>query len=214
MDKERISLKANYNRSPGRPRSSEIEEPTKEIILKAASRLFLDNSYQNVSVDDVAKMCNVTKATVYYYYDSKAELFTEAMVQMMNRIREKMDSMLQENIPLRNRLLNVTEAHLKATVDIDMDGFMKGTKNMLSSKQIEKMHKAEEDMYQAIENAFVDAMAEDEIPEINPLFAAQAYLSLLKVGNHKTVDNGRIFPTIEITAEQIVRFFWQGLFPE
>ncbi|WP_227001803.1 TetR/AcrR family transcriptional regulator [Virgibacillus necropolis] len=207
-------MKAKHNRSPGRPRSSELELPTKEIILKAASRLFLDNGYQHVSVDDVAKLCNVTKATVYYYYASKAELFTETIVQMMERIREKMHAMLQENIPLRSRLLNVTEAHLKATVDIDMDGFMKGTKNTLSPEQIKRMHQAEENMHQAIEEAFVDAMAKGEIGEINPTFATQTYLALLKVGNYKTVDNHSIFPTIEKTAEQINRFFWQGLFPE
>lgn len=207
-------MKAKHNRSPGRPRSSELETPTKEMILKAAARLFLDNGYQHVSVDDVAKLCDVTKATVYYYYASKAELFTETMVQMMERIREKMHTMLQESLPLHSRLLNVTEAHLKATVDFDMDGFMKGTKNTLSSEQIKRMNQAEKGMYQAIEEAFVDAMAKGEIREVNPTFAAQAYLALLKVGNYKTDDNLSIFPTIEKTAEQINSFFWQGLLPE
>lgn len=214
MDKERTSVKAKHNRSPGRPRSSELETPTKEMILKAAARLFLDNGYQHVSVDDVAKLCDVTKATVYYYYASKAELFTETMVQMMERIREKMHTMLQESLPLHSRLLNVTEAHLKATVDFDMDGFMKGTKNTLSSEQIKRMNQAEKGMYQAIEEAFVDAMAKGEIREVNPTFASQAYLALLKVGNYKTDDNLSIFPTIEKTAEQINSFFWQGLLPE
>lgn len=207
-------MKAKHNRSPGRPRSSELETPTKEMILKAAARLFLDNGYQHVSVDDVAKLCDVTKATVYYYYASKAELFTETMVQMMERIREKMHTMLQESLPLHSRLLNVTEAHLKATVDFDMDGFMKGTKNTLSSEQIKRMNQAEKGMYQAIEEAFVDAMAKGEIREVNPTFASQAYLALLKVGNYKTDDNLSIFPTIEKTAEQINSFFWQGLLPE
>lgn len=207
-------MKAKHNRSPGRPRSSELETPTKEMILKAAARLFLDNGYQHVSVDDVAKLCDVTKATVYYYYASKAELFTETMVQMMERIREKMHTMLQESLPLHSRLLNVTEAHLKATVDFDMDGFMKGTKNTLSPEQIKRMNQAEKGMYQAIEEAFVDAMAKGEIREVNPTFASQAYLALLKVGNYKTDDNLSIFPTIEKTAEQINSFFWQGLLPE
>lgn len=207
-------MKAKRNRSPGRPRSSEIEQPTEENILKAASRLFLDNSYQNVSVDDVAEKCNVTKATIYYYFDSKAELFTETMVQMMNRIREKMYSMLQEDLPLYDRLLNVTVAHLKATVNIDMDRFMREAKNTLTTDQIKKMHQAEDGMYQAMENAFVDAMAEGQIREINPAFIAQAYLSLLKVGNYKTADIHSIFPTTEKTAEQIVRLFWRGIFSE
>ena len=207
-------MKAKHNRSPGRPRSSDKEQPTEETIIQAASRLFLENSYQNVSVDDVAKKCNVTKATVYYYYDSKADLFTETMVQMMNRIVEKVHSMLEEDLPLRKRFLNVTEAHLKATVDIDMDKFMREVKNTLTAEQIKKMHEAEANMHRAIEKAFVDAMAEGEIREINITFATQAYLSLLKVGSYKTADNDSIFSSFDETAEQIVQFFWQGLFSE
>lgn len=207
-------MKAKHNRSPGRPRSSDKEQPTEETIIQAASYLFLENSYQNVSVDDVAKKCNVTKATVYYYYDSKADLFTETMVQMMNRIVEKIHSILVEDLPLRKRLLNVTEAHLKATVDIDMDRFMREAKNTLTAEQIKKMHEAEANMYRAIEKAFVDAIAEGEIREVNITFATQAYLSLLKVGNYKTTDNESIFSTVDETAEQIVHFFWQGLFSE
>lgn len=207
-------MKSKKSRSPGRPRSNDLELPTKDSILMAASRLFLDNSYQNVSVDDVAKVCNVTKATVYYYYDSKAELFTETMVQMMQRIRERMYAMLQADLPLNERLLNITRAHLRATVDIDIDGFMKGTKDTLTKEQIKKMHHAEKDMYQAIENSFVDAMNKNEIPEVNPAFAAQAYLSLVKVGNYKTTENKSIFSNTEEAAEQIVEFFWRGLFPK
>ncbi|MFZ3577945.1 TetR/AcrR family transcriptional regulator [Virgibacillus sp. DJP39] len=205
-------MKAKHNRTLGRPRSKDLEQPTNEIILQAASRLFLENSYQNVSVDDVARMCNVTKATVYYYYDSKSELFTETMVKMMDRIREKMHAMLQEESPLRQRLLNITKAHLKATVDVDIEGFMKGSKNALSSEQLKRMQQAEEDMYKAIEQAFVDAIAKKQIPEINPSFAAQAYLALLKVGNHRTKDDQPIFTTTEETAEKIIDFFWNGLF--
>lgn len=205
---------AKNNRSPGRPRAKEQERPTQEVILNAASLLFIDNGFKEVSIDDVAKACKVTKATVYYYYGSKAELFTETMIQMMNRIRERILSMLQEKTPLQTRLLKITEAHLKATVEVDLDGIMRGTKNALSAKQIQQMREAEENMYKGIERAFIDAMARGEISEVNPTFAAHAYVSLLKVGNYRHADNTPIFPTIEETAEQIVHLFWRGLFSE
>ncbi|WP_430787587.1 TetR/AcrR family transcriptional regulator [Virgibacillus flavescens] len=207
-------MKSKQNRSPGRPRSKDLELPTKDSILMAASRLFLENSYPNVSVDDVAKVCNVTKATVYYYYDSKAELFTETMVQMMERIRKRMHVLLQEDLPLRERLLNVTRAHLRATVNIDIEGITKGLKDALTTEQTKKMHNAKKDMHQAIETSFVDAVNDGEIPEINPAFAAQAYLSLVRVGNYKTTDNKSIFSNTEEAAEQIIEFFWRGLFPK
>lgn len=206
------SMSNKSKRALGRPRSSEQKQPTNKIILDAGTDLFLANGYKEVSVDDVAKKCNVTKATVYYYYSSKAELFTEAMIAMMFRIRQYMQTMLIEDKPLRIRLLKVATAHLQATVDIDLDSFMRETRNVLSKEQIKRMNDAEYYMYQVIEKAFIAAMESGEISEVNPKFASHTYISLLKVGNYKNPDNTKIFPTIQETAEQLVTFFWNGLF--
>lgn len=48
-------------------------------ILEAAGRLFLENGYGAVSMDNVAKTANVSKATLYAHFRSKDELFA-AMV--------------------------------------------------------------------------------------------------------------------------------------
>lgn len=201
-------MELRRHRSPGRPRSHDKDQPTHEIIIKAASRLFLENGYKEVSIDDVANSCGVTKATVYYYYATKAELFTETMIQMMERIRKRILSMLQEDVPLRDKLLKVANAHLKATIDIDLDGIMRGTKNSLSEKKVLKMQKAEDQMYQSIEMAFKNAIENKEIVEIDPTFATHSYIALLKIGTR-----AGIFRTTEEAAERIVSFFWNGLFP-
>lgn len=205
-------MKENKNRSLGRPRSSEQKQPTNQIILKAATELFLSNGYQEVSVDDVAKKADVTKATVYYYYASKADLFTETMVQMMVRIREHMQGILfNKKAPLRTRLQQVAEAHLRATVEIDMESFMRETKNALSDQQVKKVQEAEEKMYETLEQTFEDAMNDGEISKINTRFAAHSYIALMKVGNYRDSENKAIFSTIEETAEQLTEFFWNGL---
>lgn len=200
-------------RSLGRPRLSKQDVPTNEVILHSAIELFLNNGFQNVSLDDVAKKCNVTKATIYYYYDSKAALFTDAMVQLMSQIRGYMLQILQEPETLRQRLYRVAEAHLRATLDIDLDSFLREAKTSLTEKQLEAMHKAESKMFDALKTAFSDSIKNQEIPEININFAVQSYTSLLKVGNYRNPDQTGLFPTIEETANQIVTFFWNGLFP-
>ena len=78
----------------GRPRQNKNTKSTKETILEVATRLFLTQNYQVVSMDEVAKVCGVTKATVYYYFSTKADLFTATMIQMMIRIRENMSQIL------------------------------------------------------------------------------------------------------------------------
>lgn len=199
-------------RSPGRPRTNEQAEPTRDLVLTTAAQLFLDRGYPMVSIDDIAKDCGVTKATVYYYFSSKAKLFTEAMIQMMNRINERIQTILSSPESLRDRLRSVTRAHLTATFQINLDTFMQGTRETLSADQIQNMQEAEERMHKGVEQAFQDAMKQEEIPKMNPTFAAHSYLSLLEVGNYRDKYNQPIFPTVEETAEHIVQFFWSGLF--
>ncbi|WP_246943719.1 TetR/AcrR family transcriptional regulator [Bacillus pinisoli] len=205
-------MKAKKKRPLGRPPLREKKKPTNVIILQAATELFLTNGFQDVSIDDVASKCNVTKATVYYYFESKAALFTEAMVQMMLFICDHMEAMLSVNEPLKNRLYNVAEAHLQATFNIDLEGFVRETKNSLNKKQLQQMQDSEEKMFNLLEQAFIDAIKANEIPEVNTKFAVHSYMAILKVGNYRNSDKTSLFPTVEETAENIINFFWNGLF--
>ncbi len=199
------------HRPLGRPRQDLKEKPTKNVILDVATRLFLEQGYQVITMDDVAKKCGVTKATVYYYYKTKADLFTDAMVQMMIRIRRRIFDILSADKPLKERLFEFAKAHLQATVDIDLNGFMKEATTSLSSEQLQQMKGAEDKMYEALEQALINAMENGEIPKSHPQLGAHSFVALLTVGNYKDADQQPIFPSIDEMTKQIVDFYWNGL---
>ncbi|HDR7171298.1 TPA: TetR/AcrR family transcriptional regulator, partial [Bacillus thuringiensis] len=165
----------------GRPRQNKNTKSTKETILEVATRLFLTQNYQVVSMDEVAKVCGVTKATVYYYYSTKADLFTATMIEMMVRIRENMSQILSTNKTLEERLLDFAKVYLHATMDIDMKNFMKDAKLSLSEEQLKQLKNAEDNMYEVLEKALDNAMHIGEIPKGNAKFAAHAFVSLLSI---------------------------------
>ncbi|MFD2924932.1 TetR/AcrR family transcriptional regulator [Halobacillus naozhouensis] len=204
-------MEKQTNRSPGRPPHYKDKQPTDELILFNASQLFLENSYQDVSMDDVAKACNVTKASVYYYYKTKSELYTETMIRLMYRIQNMTLQLLNEDKPFRTRLLNVAEAYLKVSVDLDTERFIHNAKNMLSKEQLTAIQKAEEAMYTSMEEFFQEATDQGIISPINPAFAVHGYISLLNTGNYKNADKQTIFSSPQEAAKQIVDFFWKGL---
>jgi AcrR family transcriptional regulator len=199
------------NRPLGRPHMSNRKKPTKEIILENAVKLFLKKGYQLVSMDDVAKECDVTKATVYYYYSTKAELFTDAMVQMMIRISDRIKEILSIERPLKDNLLEIVKIHLHATFDIDLQTFIKDAKISLTEEQMIQMNVAEEKMYEVIEIAIENAMNNGEIPKGNSKFAAHAFFAILKVGNFRDLNNKSIINSIDEMANEIVNFFWRGI---
>ena len=51
----------------------------KTDILKAAALLFAQYSLKKVTMDEIAKMASVSKATIYKYFESKEEVFDQVV---------------------------------------------------------------------------------------------------------------------------------------
>jgi uroporphyrinogen-III synthase len=66
----------------------------KQRILEAASGLFSRRKYHEVMVDDVAKLANIAKGTVYNYFSSKEDLYFSIMKMRL----EKLNTSLGERI--------------------------------------------------------------------------------------------------------------------
>lgn len=199
------------SRSLGRPRQNQTTKPTKMIILDTATKLFIQHGYKIVSMDDVAKECDITKASVYYYYSTKADLFTDAMVHMMQRIASRISQILATDAPLKTRLYQLVKIQLSATIDVDMGSFMRDAKSHLSEQQLQMMKESEEQMYEAVEKVLIDAMNKGEIPQFEPKFATHSFMSLLNVGNYRDAKSNSIFPSIDEATTQIVDFYLRGL---
>ncbi len=54
----------------------------RELVVIAASKLFLADGYGATGMDAIAKEAGVSKATVYSYYGDKSSLFADVMLRM------------------------------------------------------------------------------------------------------------------------------------
>lgn len=195
----------------GRPRHDENAKPKKDIVLETATRLFIKEGYKNISMDDVAKACNVTKATIYYYYPTKGDLYTSALLAMMDRIRLSILHILEQSIVFKERLEQLIEIHLSATVDIDMKNFMREATINLSTSQLKEVQAAENNMYKTIEQAMQREMEQGTIRKGNATFFAHAFMALMSVGYFKDGEGERLFQSEAMAAKEIVDFFWQSV---
>src|SRR3954452_3123048 len=100
-------MESSSKRTPGRPKANTQDASVKELILRTASQLFMEFGYDQISLEQIAKSSGVTKASVYYYYENKANLFTAAVVQMMANIRRFTLMILERKESLRQRLISV-----------------------------------------------------------------------------------------------------------
>ena len=59
--------------------SENATSDTKQYIINTARRLFSEYSYLGVSMSDIAKKLNITKAALYYHFTGKAEIYEEVL---------------------------------------------------------------------------------------------------------------------------------------
>lgn len=195
----------------GRPRHDENAKPKKDIVLETAIRLFIKEGYKNISMADVAKACNVTKATIYYYYPTKGDLYTSALLVMMDQIQLSIIQILEESISFKNRLEKLVEIHLSATVDIDMKNFMREATINLSESQLKEVQASENNMYKTIEQAMQLEMELGTIRKGNATFFAHSFMALMSVGYVKDGEGKRVFQSEAMAAREIIDFFWKSV---
>ena len=96
-------------------------QDTKQYIIDAARKLFSEYSYLGVSMSDIAKKLNITKAALYYHFTSKAEVYEKVLDDV-----------------LRDLDLTIAQALCEATVDKKLHKLIKnyldfgfGEKNLI-----------------------------------------------------------------------------------
>lgn len=71
------------------------EERPAEII-DAALEVFVEHGYAASRIDDIARKAGISKGSLYRYFDSKADLFKEMVIQVVVPELEKAESTVNE----------------------------------------------------------------------------------------------------------------------
>jgi AcrR family transcriptional regulator len=61
-------------------RREKERENRRSSILKAARKLFFDRGFKSVTIDNIAAKAEVSKGSVYLYFKSKEEIYTQILI--------------------------------------------------------------------------------------------------------------------------------------
>lgn len=94
--------------APGRPK-----DPSKgAAILEAAKKLFVEQGFEGVSMDQIAAAAGVSKLTVYSHYGDKESLFSAAIAAKCEEQLSQGLFTIDHDKPLRELLLGIGRAFL------------------------------------------------------------------------------------------------------
>jgi AcrR family transcriptional regulator len=71
-------------------------DPTREKIIKVASRIFGRYGFQKTTMDEIARTAHKAKGSIYYYFRSKEELFMAVVNKEMDELREALLNVVEE----------------------------------------------------------------------------------------------------------------------
>ncbi len=74
----------------------DIIQGTKKHIIEVARRLFSEYSYLGVSMSDIAKKLNITKAALYYHFTGKTEIYKRVLDKVFDDLSLSIDEALKE----------------------------------------------------------------------------------------------------------------------
>lgn len=87
---------------------------TKDRILQAALSLFARNGFEGARMEKLAAEVGINKASLYFHFKSKEELFRALFRQILLEYKEALQVMLTEtkSLPVKERLTAIYEKYL------------------------------------------------------------------------------------------------------
>jgi len=73
------------------------KENRKNAILKAARKLFFDKGFRDVTVESIAKKAELSKGSVYLYFKSKEEIYTQILLSDIDKFHKVIANLMQED---------------------------------------------------------------------------------------------------------------------
>jgi TetR/AcrR family transcriptional regulator len=151
----------------------------KKLIIEAAAKSFSLYGYKATTMDQVAKLANVGKGTIYTFFKTKEELFEEIINTHIADIRIEVLSVMDESSSILQNLNRVLarvfefrETH-QLTIKLIQEEKDRGTATV-----VEAMQRVEQSIIQQIKAIIRSAIKKGEIKECDPELTAFVMLKM------------------------------------
>lgn len=183
----------------------------KQLIIEAATRSFTQFGYKATTMDQVARLANVGKGTIYTFYKNKEELFDEIIMDLLKELKAEAEEVIDPNLSffenLHRALYKILEFRKKHQLMIKI---FQESSEMGTPAVNEVVQKVESMILSYIKQKIIEAINKEEIkqcdPEVTAFIMLKLYISLIFdwEKHHPPLEKERI-------AELFELYFLKGL---
>lgn len=148
-------------------------------IKQAARHLFIRHGIRRVSVEEICKAAQVSKATFYKAYANKSALAVELVDEILNELFARTEALMQADQPFAERMTRMMTMELEASKE-------------LGASLLQELYTTEDPGLQALmQRAMAEGyqMALDFLAQgqragvLNPDFSPELFLYLMELGD-------------------------------
>jgi AcrR family transcriptional regulator len=88
------------------------KENRKNAILKAARKLFFEKGFKPVTVESIAKKAELSKGSIYLYYNSKEEIYTQILLSDIDKFHDRISNLLQNPTSASEALMKLANIYV------------------------------------------------------------------------------------------------------
>ncbi len=177
----------------------------RRMIVEAATKSFSLFGYKATTMDQVAKIANVGKGTIYTFFKNKEELFEEIISSLVKEMVAEAETALQPDLPFTEnvhralfRLLEFRSEHQL------MIKLAQEEKEMRTLAVSEMLQHVEDEIISYLKKKIETAIAKQQIPvsntEITSFLLLKMYIALVSdwEKNHEPLSSEQIAEIMKV----------------
>ncbi len=193
-----------------------IAPDKKNRIIAVATDLFAHFGYQKTSVNEIAREANIGKATIYYYFQSKEDIFLEAVQIKAEELFECLREQLAAQDSFEGKLSSFLRLPLKYIYE-NMPILLESMKQLplMYLEKLEELHNASHNRMFMILQEIMDFGKQQGI--INEEISSERFSEIINdwflIGDTDFVvkDIDRLMRRIERDHELIIKLIMYGI---
>ena len=186
-------------------------------IIEAAARVFQKNGYERASMNDVALEAGSDRASVYYYFKGKHELFHAVIIDAVQHLVDSAEHIAASDVPaadqvreLVTELMRAYTQHYPYLYVYVQEDMAKLTEDDVSSKTLRRLARR---FTSAVEGMLASGIESGDFkPKLDAGLATNAIIGALN-WSHRWFKPGRAHSPEEVAAV-FVEIFLHGLMSE
>jgi AcrR family transcriptional regulator len=95
-----------------------MREEKKELILAVAEKIFARFGMKKTTMDEIARKAHVGKSTLYYYFESKEQIFAEVIQQDSRLLKRYLGRAVSAGTTPKEKLRNYVQTRMKHIHDL------------------------------------------------------------------------------------------------